>query len=48
MATKSLLCRLMIHSWETHRNDEGVRYVTCVRCGKDGDKISLNDSAGLS
>jgi hypothetical protein len=41
--TKPLLCRLGIHSWEDHRNDEGQRYVTCRRCGRDGDKITLND-----
>ena len=38
-------CRLGIHKWQTHRNDEGQRYLTCLRCGKDSDKITLNDYA---
>ena len=44
MASPSLLCRLGIHKWQTRRNDEGQRYITCLRCSKDGDKITLNDS----
>ena len=44
MASTSLLCRLGIHKWQTRRNDEGQRYITCHRCNRDGDKITLNDS----
>ena len=44
MAKKDLRCRLGIHSWENHRNEEGQRYITCRRCGRDGDKITMNDS----
>ena len=44
MDSKPLLCRLGVHSWQTLRNDENQRYVTCRRCGKDGDKVTLNDS----
>ncbi len=43
MAGKSMLCRLGLHSWENKTNDEGERYIECRRCGKDNDKISLND-----
>jgi hypothetical protein len=42
---RSIGCRLGIHKWQTRRNDEGQRYLTCLRCGKDADKISLNDYA---
>jgi hypothetical protein len=41
--SKPLQCRLGVHSWENHRSDEGQRYVTCRQCGRDGDKITLND-----
>jgi hypothetical protein len=47
MAGKSLLCSLGMHRWKNHYNDEGQRYITCERCGKDSEKITLNDS-GLS
>ena len=46
MASKSLLCRLGIHKWQTHRNDEGQRYITCLRCNKDSDKVTLTDVQG--
>jgi hypothetical protein len=46
MGTRPLLCRFGMHSWENRRNDEGQRYVTCRRCGKDGDKIVLNETTG--
>ena len=46
MPSKRLLCRVGIHSWEDHRNDEGQPYVTCRRCGKDGEKITLNETTG--
>jgi hypothetical protein len=43
MAGKPLLCWLRIHRWVDHRNPEsGERYLTCARCGKDSDKITLN------
>ena len=32
-----LLCRLGVHRWQHARTDEGTRYRTCGRCGKDGD-----------
>ena len=43
---KNFLCRLGIHSWENHRNEEGQRYIVCARCGKESDKITLNDNVG--
>ena len=38
-----MLCRLGVHRWQTHYNDEGQRYATCLRCGRDGDRITLTD-----
>ena len=32
-----------MHSWEDHRNEEGQTYVTCRRCGKDGEKKTFRD-----
>jgi hypothetical protein len=37
--TRYLLCRLSVHRWMTRHNDEGQKYVTCRRCGKDGTTI---------
>jgi hypothetical protein len=37
--TRYLLCRLSVHRWLTRHNDEGQKYVTCRRCGKDGTTI---------
>jgi len=34
---KALRCRLGMHLWRLHRNDQGQRYRTCERCGKDDD-----------
>ena len=44
MATKNFWCRIGRHEWKAHHNDEVQRYVTCSRCGKDGEKMSLTDS----
>ncbi len=40
---RPMLCRLGIHSWRTDRNDDGERYLTCVRCQTERDKITLVD-----
>ena len=40
---KSMLCRIGVHSWENHRNDDGEPYVECRRCGAEGDKIHFSD-----
>lgn len=44
--SKSLWCRLGIHRWETHRNEEGQRYIVCQRCHKENSKITLTDNLG--
>jgi hypothetical protein len=41
MASKSLLCRLGIHKWQTHHNDEGQKYITCLRCKKESDQPEM-------
>jgi hypothetical protein len=43
MARKPLLCRLGIHRWQDRRNPEsGELYISCARCGKDNEKITMN------
>ena len=32
---KSLACYVGWHKWQNRVNDEGQRYVTCARCGKE-------------
>ena len=43
MATKSLRCRVGIHTWEHLLNDDGEAYVLCRRCGEESDQIHLAD-----
>ena len=43
MAGKSMLCRVGIHSWEERKNDDGVAYKICRKCGAEGDEIHLSD-----
>jgi hypothetical protein len=41
--SKPWLCLLGVHRWQDQRNPEtSERYITCARCGKDNDKISMN------
>jgi hypothetical protein len=47
MADKSLRCRLGRHMWETRRDAEGGRYVACLKCGKEQDKITLANHPGM-
>ena len=39
---KTLKCRLGMHLWRVHRNDQGQRYRTCERCGKDDDRAGAH------
>ena len=40
---KSLRCRFGMHQWAKRTNDEGGRFLECVRCGKED---NIPDSAG--
>jgi hypothetical protein len=40
---KSLRCTFGMHTWAKRTNDEGGRYLECVRCGKED---NIPDSAG--
>jgi hypothetical protein len=43
---KSLVCRVGIHQWQDVRNDDGVWFSLCHRCGTSKDKIIFMDSPG--
>ena len=44
---KPLRCRLGIHRWQTLRNPESNElYISCERCHKDNDAMSLVPTEG--
>ena len=45
-STKPLRCRLGLHDWVRHYNDEGQDYQLCSRCEKYHDSFHLTDSSG--
>ena len=32
-----LLCRLGLHRWRQERTGDGVTFLRCAQCGRDGD-----------
>lgn len=45
MVASSLLCRIGLHRWQTLSNDERQQYITCARCGRYSEKITLWDTS---
>ncbi len=44
--TKTLRCKLGLHTWAKHWNDEGQDYYLCARCDKYHESFHLVDSSG--
>jgi hypothetical protein len=44
--TKSLKCRVGLHSWKREHNQAGEPYRRCRLCGKDDDTASRVRAAG--
>lgn len=44
--SKSILCSLRVHRWQTARNEEGRPYQVCERCNAERDTFTLTDSLG--
>jgi hypothetical protein len=39
--TRSLRCMVAWHRWVPRRNDEGIGYLVCARCGKEDFSVSV-------